>query len=523
MAQLYKKHMKSDRSLALWSAVLATLLVAVPTTLLANPPVVRPDPAGDVRILRTDQAEGDPFDSQAHRLPDILETRLGKFQPESPATNLFNGDWSSNGGFVRLDVVLNGLINPPGLVGLSDDPVYSPYMYGPNPVFGFIELDVDGNVDTGGELDFPQLRYLGNVSRLGGLPGVIQYSNRIAISQADFDVNVLSAPFVDRAGEEFHLSLVGDEINSITIKREKCGGNPALFEAGETWQLTGRWLHRAHSYEPFSLKCFAAEGRYMPMSVLQFRHSTYSNRTTISLVFPLTNANCAQMQSPVPPTQPNNGCPGDQFSIEEALEDLQFSASNPDPFQMTFPEFALISDWAVQSPVSALNPAQWRINACLGSAYAELQSGNARFVWTDMYPNVVNGDFNGDGLVTIADIVAFETFLHAHDGDPDYDDDGECFNQSIKLTAFSRNFCLFDANYDGYVDYNDVVRLGDMNWDGVVSCADISDFTIGLLDPDAYTAAHPGKSPEWHGDMDGNGVLDGRDIQLFVNYLMNQP
>src|SRR6185369_108522 len=119
-------------------------------------------------------------------------------------------------------------------------------------------------------------------------------------------------------------------------------GEPETFDKGETWQLTGHWLHRAHGFEQFSLQCFSAEGRYMPVSKLQFRHSNYSNHTTVSLVFPLRNANCVEMQAPAQPAQPNNGCPGDQFSIEEGLEDLRFSAVNADPFQSTLPEFDLI-------------------------------------------------------------------------------------------------------------------------------------------------------------------------------------
>lgn len=524
MAQLYKKLTRLGRSILAFGAVVGSVLFASPANIEAKTPVIRQDPGGDARVLRTDEDDGDsPFDAGSHRLPDIIETRLGTFQPYWPATNLFSGEWSVNGGFIRLDIVFEGLINPPGLVGMADIPLFAPYMYGPNPVFGFIELDVDANENTGGEIDFAELRFLGNVARLGGSPEAVHYANRVAISHADFDHYVPSAPYVDRSGEEFHLSLVGEEIESISVVVESDCGAPATFDEGEIWQLTGHWLHRAHSFEQFSLQCFSAEGRYMPVSVLQFRHSCYSNRTTVSLVFPLRNAAHADMQVPAQPVQPNNGCPGDQYSIEEGLEDLRYSAINVDPVQAADEAFPLMAEWALQLPAASLNPAQWRINACLGSAYPEEQSGNARFVWSDMYPNVVNRDYTGDGLVTIADVQAFQAFMNQHDGDPTYDDDECDSNNSIELCNFSRNFCLFDSNYDGYVNENDVTRLGDMDWNGEVSCADIDDLALGLLNPAEYEATYPGKQPEKHGDMDGNSILDGRDIQVFVHYLMSQP
>lgn len=523
MAQLYIKSPTWGRSVTMGFAALAAFLIGFPGAASGKNPTIYLDPHCDVRVLRTDEAEGQPFDAEAHRLPDILEIRLGAFAPHCPSSSLFSGSWSANGGFMRLDIVFDGLINPPGPIGMSDNPVFSPYQFGANPVFGFVELDVDGNEDTGGEIDFPELRYLGNVSRLGGFPGLTHYSNRVAISHADFDDDIPSAPFVDRGGEEFHLSLVGDEINSIHVVSENPCGEPGVFDAGEIWRLRGHWLHRAHSYEQFSLQCFTAEGRYMPESVLQFRHNTWSDRTTVSLVFPLRNSAHAATQSPLPSTQSNNGCPGDQYSIEEGLVDLVYSAINADPGDIQSAAFPLIADWVLESPQCMLVPAAWRVNACLGSAYPEQQSGGARFIWTDMYPNVLKFDFTGDGVVNIHDVMAFQAFLAAKDGDPAYDADGSDCNNSIMLVDFARNFCLYDSNYDGYVNFDDIVRLGDMDWNGEVNCGDIDDFALGLLNPVAYQQVHPGKLPEKHGDMDGNAVLDGRDIQIFVNYLTSQP
>ncbi len=523
MAHLCNKVLLSHRSAPVTGTLIIALLSLVNSTLTAKTPVVRVDPECDVRLLRTDETNGMPFDPEAHWLPNILETRVGTYQPTDPAGNLFIGSWTVSGGFVRIDIVFRGVINPPGLVGMSEGGVFDAYKFGPNPVFGFIELDVDANENTGGEIDFPELRYLGNVSRLGGMPSEAHYLNRVAVTQEDFEYEVNECPLVKRSGEEFHISLVGEEIDSVTVIEEDDCGNPGVFEAGEIWHLTGHWLHRAHSFEPYSIQCFTAEGRYMPLSTLQFRHSTFSNRTTVSLVFPLRNENCAQMHLPAQATQPNNGCPGDQYSVEEALVDLRFSALNVEPIQSMELAFQLMVEWAMQMPEDMLNPNQWRINACVGSAYSEEQPGGALFVWTDMYPNVVNGDFTGDGLVTVADMQTFQAFLSAHDGEEEYDDDECDSNQSIELCHFSRNFCLFDTNYDGYVNASDMIRLGDMDWNGNVSFDDIDDFALGLLNPAAYEQNYPGKQAVKHGDLDGNLALDGRDIQLFVHLLTSQP
>lgn len=490
---------------------------------LAKTPTIFVDPPDDAKVIRTDKTQGMPFDVESHRLPEIVQMRLGSYQPDEPAIDLYTGNWSTTGGFMRFDVVFAGLINPPGPVGLGANGFYSAYEYGPHPVFGFIEFDVDINEQTGGEVDFPELRYLGNVARLGGLPTEPRFQNRVALKWDDLENPVNYAPYVKRSGEEFHLALLGEEIGAVEVIKEAYCGDPLIFEAGEIWVVSGTWLHRAHVFEEFSLQCFAAEGRYMPTCSLRFRHSEYSNLTTVSLVFPLNNAAHASTQEPVPAAQSNNGCPGDQYSIVEALVDLQFSSANADPFHMTFPEFALLADWAIEVPEALLTPGNWRISTCLGSAYPSTQSGSARFVWTDLYPNVLNRDFTGDGAITVSDVAAFHDFLCTHDGNDDIDDDENGSNHSIKLKNFSRSFSLYDSNYDGYVDAEDVVLLGDMDWNGRIEASDVNAFSLGVLDPEAYTQAYPNKLAVMHGDLNFDGLCDGRDIQLFAQLLTGQP
>jgi len=108
-----------------------------------------------------------PFNAQAHRLVDLTELSVAAWSPFEPQSDLFLGEFDADGQFLRLELVLNGLVNPPGPADPFD---FQPFRYGDHPVYGFIEIDMDADADTGGELDAPQYRYLGNVARFGGHP-----------------------------------------------------------------------------------------------------------------------------------------------------------------------------------------------------------------------------------------------------------------------------------------------------------------------------------------------------------------
>ena len=60
-----------------------------------------------------------------------------------------------------------------------------------------------------------------------------------------------------------------------------------------------------------------------------------------------------------------------------------------------------------------------------------------------------------------------------------------------------------------------VLQLGDMNCDGEITLADIQPFVLALADPAGFQAAYPNCLIQ-HGDMDGDGAVDGEDIGLFV-------
>jgi len=60
---------------------------------------------------------------------------------------------------------------------------------------------------------------------------------------------------------------------------------------------------------------------------------------------------------------------------------------------------------------------------------------------------------------------------------------------------------------------------GDMNCDGVVNSDDADAFALAAVAPAAYQATYPDCDPN-EGDVNNDGVLDGRDIQGFVQCLL---
>ena len=93
----------------------------------------------------------------------------------------------------------------------------------------------------------------------------------------------------------------------------------------------------------------------------------------------------------------------------------------------------------------------------------------------------------------------------------------------IELDDFAENFALCDTDYDGYVDASDGVLAGDMDLNQTVDMDDVDDFVLGVLDPEAYAAAHGGMSPTIRGDFDGDGRLTGLDIGGFASAVIGGP
>lgn len=480
-------------------------------------PVVFNDGAGDAVIRRTDPGNDGPFDPVLHRLPDIVEMRLGRFEPAEPHIDPFLGIWTETGEFVRFDMVLDGLINPHD--GHDDDDfIYEPFRFGPNPLHGYVEFDVDADENTGGDYEDQRYRYLGNVARFGGVPAEARFAGRAALCDRDLSSPLAVGPFCEFSGEEFHITFE-EEIDYVIVMLERPGGDPWLFEAGEIWWIRGEFFHRAHAFDDFTISCSDDPDDYEPDVYLRYAHSEATDQTTVSLVFPRTNVGAAALISPLTQPQPNDGCDDNQVSFLECLTDLNFSASFADPWHQQQPQFQFLAGWASKTPSEHLDPAQWRVTALVATAYDSFQSFSTNAIYTDVYPNVVPGDFTGDGIVDEADDVAKGLFVAEHDGDPAYDADATAGNGQLVWPNFARGFCVYDVDYVGLVEAG-LLLLGDMDINLVVDAEDVDDWLQGLFEPGVYQDTHGGADPLLRGDMNQDGAMDGADLQAFVDAIL---
>ena len=103
------------------------------------------DTAGDAVPRPTDPGADTPFDARAHRLIDLREITIGSWFPSDPELDLFAGAYEPGGqsdhegDFFRLDLTIDGLVNPPGR---ADPFTFDPFEYGDHPVYGFVEIDM---------------------------------------------------------------------------------------------------------------------------------------------------------------------------------------------------------------------------------------------------------------------------------------------------------------------------------------------------------------------------------------------
>ena len=306
----------------------------------SSPPVPMLDPDYDVTYHHNFTGtlnEYDPF--ELHPI-NLLELSMGKWKPSMPSEDLFDGDYIPGGKFVKIELKLEGLVNPPG----NADQDYRPYEYGNHPIYGYVEIDLDQDNSTGGEINNPQYRYLGNIARFGGMPTGEAFADRVATNgSSDFDDNLHSKPFVERHGEEFHLAFTNDQFskNDIDII---VGNSDTIFQSGEEWIITGKWFHRAHGLEPYSWVFGGhTNGEYSPYCPLRFQHDQYTNITTITLIFPLTNVGAASVTGDVP--EQADCDVSNQASIHEALCDLVNSAKYITEHQISDAVAELVIGW----------------------------------------------------------------------------------------------------------------------------------------------------------------------------------
>jgi hypothetical protein len=469
--------------------------LAGPGAALARPgSPIWTDPRGDNLIRRTG---GDPNAAlnPAGRTPDLLRVSLTAWQSPTPSFDPYTGAPADpeTAHLFRLEVVFDGLVNPPGPL----DGPFDPFRFGPSPVYGFLDIDVDANRDTGGEL-LPAAahRYLANVGRFGQVPRgpqherVLDWGKRILTHQFGQD------PKFERSGADFSLVLCGCRAPEIFLE----GGNGNhLFEAGETWVMRSDFFQRAGGYQGACLSYGGLSntpGMYDPPVHLRFSHNTIANQTTLTLVYALDNIGAGLLAGQPPEMEDFDA--GNQSSVREALLDLIFGIENNIP---TGPALEFCRDFCPGNLQEDLDPTGWRISALFGTSYLQ-QQPDALYVWTDTGLEECAGDLNGDGVAGPLDLAALRDAIVSYDA-TSFDAEGTRFeNGAVRVGDFPRNFCLFDISGDGWVDERDTwyYCLADFNADGHVNVNDLTGFLTG------FSNSNP------RADIDRNGRFDINDF-----------
>ena len=495
------------------ASLAACLSIGVAATLASDEPRIYTDPAGDAVLRRTDPGADGIVHPQAG-WPDYVRIAFGGWRTNTPQSNPYDGSWRDprDTNLVRIDVVFNGLVNPPGPLDLRGEG-YDPYRYGMNPVYGYVEFDLDSNRDTGGEIDDVRNRPLGNASRFGGrIKGSL--GGRAAVTAFDFDNNLLTEPLVERSGEEMHLAFCACSPMTIDPLNDP---TPDTFDAGDTWIVSSRFLRRTHAFSGYSVAFGgSAPGEYDPVVKLRFAHNLQTDETTITLIYGLDNSGAAALRGEA--TQPMDFNAGNQTSILEMLHEIRFAAQRTsDPGHGT--PFDLLREWREydnEDLEDFLRVRSWTVLALFGTAYA-VQEPEALFVWTDIGPDFTFGDCTGDGLVTTADLQSLYTAIAQSDG-TSFDADGQP-NGQTRIINFGDNFALFDLNYDGVINSLDVSmiglhRMGDVNTDGWVEQRDL---TL-LRAMRGLNSNHPLFNPA--ADLNNDLRIDSLDEALLIRRMM---
>jgi hypothetical protein len=465
----------------------------------AAPGMARPgervwtDPAGDAVIRRTNTGNNGPI-NPAGTLPDLVRVSLASWEPLNPVADPYTGQVipSGTGHIFRLQVVFKGLINPPGPLGIGTGGEFDPYRFGPSPVYGFLEVDIDDDIDTGGVFDAAaRFRYLANVGRFGRRPlGPI--GTRVANSADDYDSNFYSDPQYERSGSDFDLVLCG--CGNVTVISEGGNGN-GLFDPGETWIVRGRFFQRAAGYECAS-GAFggSALGRYDPLVNLRFSHDADANETTITLVYALDMTGAAMLTGQS--QQPVNYNAGDHTSVLEGIQDVIDHAHT-----LGGPCFELAHRWDGRQASQYLRPDLWGVRALFGTTFSQQQ--DALYVWTDTGMNETPGDLNGDGTAGASDRALVQSAIAQMDGGP-RDADGTV-NGSVQVVGPGPNFNIHDVTGDMFINSADVTFYcyPDCNGDGQLTLSDFGCFQtkFGLNDP--------------YADCNRDGVVNLSDFGCF--------
>jgi hypothetical protein len=453
------------------------------------------DAAADTLVRRTDPANGGALNPLS-RLPDVLSVRLSGWDTPTPATDPYTGSVAEDPAhLMRLDVTFAGLLNPPGPALVGN---YNPFRFGNSPVYGYIDLDVDRDKDTGGELgNAAKSRFLANVGRFGWLPHESSLGERAAVWGEDVDGDYATAPQHERSGEDFALVLCGCFDPQVVSE----GGNGnGVFDAGETWVVQGRFFQRAAGYQLASFAFGGSQGGlYDPVVRLRFAHDAQADRTTITLVYALDGTGAGQLLG-LPP-QPVNSNVADASSVLEGLSDLVEAAGT---LQLSGAVRDLAIRWEGKHAEDYLDCTRWRGTAIFGTAY--LNPEGSTFVWTDTAVDEVRGDVNFDSVANTLDRLVVRDTISAEDGGP-RDRDGVVNGSVLLALAGENRFCLDDVNGDGRVDVLDSLAYcrPDIN----------DDLALNILDFNAFLNAFSRADPR--ADIDRNGLCNILDFNAFLN------
>ncbi|OAB61299.1 hypothetical protein AY599_23350 [Leptolyngbya valderiana BDU 20041] len=454
------------------------------------------DPVGDAVLRPTDRGGMGVVHPDA-TLPDIVSLSIGGWQPFSPATNPYAGTVIDSEGadIFRIQLVLDGLVNPPGTLGLSGQP-FDPFRFGASPLLGFIEISVDRREDTGGHLGASaESRFMANVARFGSRPGS-SIGERIAESTEDYDRSIYTGEPFERSGADWSLAFCG--CSGVTLVSET-GNGDGMFDAGETMVVRGRFFTRSEGYiQPSGMRGGSVDGAYDPWVEVRFEHDVASDRTTVTFVGAVTNRGYGQLTGTSTP--PINLRADDGWSIEEGVTDLIDSV----PFA-SGEAWVLIEDWEGRDIEDSLEPNRWEVSALVGTSYAD-EFVDGLYVWTDVGFDLEPGNLNGDSIVDLLDQELLRDWVYANDGDA-IDADGQK-NGEVRLADPPYDFALFDLDGDGVVRHQDLAVYGlraDLNDDGVL---DIFDF---LAFQNLFDAG------DLRADFDLSETLDIFDFLAFQN------
>ncbi|MDQ7013375.1 MAG: GC-type dockerin domain-anchored protein [Planctomycetota bacterium] len=454
------------------------------------------DSLGDAVIRRTDPGNDGAMHPDAV-LPDIVSMSVCAWESFDPVNDPYNGQVANENGahLFRLDITFDGLVNPAGRV-LGSNP--DPFAYGPSPVIGFLDIDIDDDEDSGGELGTAaETRYLANISRFGIHPDG-SWGDRAAKSRDDLDNSFYTTPQYERSGADFALVLCG--CSDLIVVSEGGDGN-GLFDAGETWIVQARLFERSQGYlEASAAFGGSASGLYDPLIDVRFSHDTNTDQTLVSMVWALDMMGAAQLTGQ--PEQAIDLNVANHTSVVEALQDIIDGA---DTGGFSGPGWDLVEQWEGETADDYLEPSEWRVTGLFGAPYLDRADG--LYVWTDTAgDDELFGDGNGDEFVTRMDETLIRLAVYGADGTAD-DADG-VLDGVWTLDNPGFNFSFFDLDGTMKIETQDIAgirSLGDFNWDGTVNTQDFIAYLNAWVASDATA------------DFNLNQTVDTIDFVSFLN------